>query len=45
MAQFGAYHFPAKHAITDVEAAAKASTLGAINTFSTDAILFGRWRD
>jgi len=40
---FGAYRFPANHAVTDVENAAKiSSSLGA---FSLDAILFGRWRD
>jgi hypothetical protein len=42
---FGAYRFPGNNSITDVEAAAKISASGAANTFSTDAILFGKWRD
>lgn len=45
MVQIGAYRFPANTAIGSVEAAAKSSTSQAANTFSTDAILFGKWRD
>jgi hypothetical protein len=45
MAQLGAYRFPSDAAITSVEAAAKKSTSEAVTTFSTDAILFGKWRD
>jgi hypothetical protein len=45
MVQIGAYRFPNDTAITAVEAEAKKSTSGAVNTFSTDAILFGKWRD
>jgi hypothetical protein len=42
----GAYRFPAAKAITDVEEAAKALPLASPpTTFSTDAILFGKWRD
>jgi hypothetical protein len=45
MVQFGAYRFPNNTAITDVEAPAKKFALEAATTFSTDAILFGKWRD
>jgi hypothetical protein len=45
MVQFGAYRFPGNAALTGLEAAAKLSASEAVNTFSTDAILFGQWRD
>jgi hypothetical protein len=42
----GAYRFPTNRAITEVEDAAKALPLAnPPTTFSTDAILFGKWRD
>jgi hypothetical protein len=40
---FGAYQFPNNKAITDMEAAAKLSSSS--GPFSSDAILFGKWRD
>ncbi len=40
---FGAYRFPANHAIIDVEKAAKISASS--GAFSLDAIFFGRWSD
>jgi hypothetical protein len=40
---FGAYRFPANHAITDMEGSAKISASS--GAFSLDAIFFGRWRD
>jgi hypothetical protein len=39
----GAYRFPQNHSIMEVEAAAKA--VASNGGFSTDAILFGKWRD
>jgi hypothetical protein len=45
MVQIGAYRFPNNAAITAVEATAKKSTSQTLTTFSTDAILFGKWRD
>jgi hypothetical protein len=45
MVQIGASRFPKNPAIADVEAAAKQSTSQTATTFSTDAILFGKWRD
>jgi hypothetical protein len=45
MVQIGAYRFPNNAAITAVEATAKKSTSQTATTFSTDAILFGKWRD
>jgi hypothetical protein len=42
----GAHRFPTNRAITEVEDAAKALPLAnPPTTFSTDAILFGKWRD
>jgi hypothetical protein len=45
MTQIGADRFPDDATIASVEAAAKRSTSHAVTTFSTDAILFGKWRD
>jgi len=45
MVQIGAYRFPNNAALTTVEATAKKSTSQTVTTFSTDAILFGKWRD
>jgi hypothetical protein len=43
LATFGAYRFPRNAIITDVEASAKAAS--STSGFSTDALLFGKWRD
>jgi hypothetical protein len=40
---FAAYRFPAKHAIAELEEAAKASSVS--GAFSLDPIFFGKWRD
>ena len=45
MVQNGAYRFPNNTAIAAVAAEAKRSTSDAVTTFSTDAILFGKWRN
>jgi hypothetical protein len=45
MVQIGSYRFPNDTEITAVEAAAKKSTSDVVTTFSTDAILFGKWRN
>jgi hypothetical protein len=45
MVQIGAYRFSNDAAITAVEADAKKSTSDVATTFSTDAILFGKWRN
>jgi hypothetical protein len=45
MEQIGAYRFPNDMMIAAVEAAAKKSTSDVVTTFSTDAILFGKWRN
>lgn len=43
MVLVGAYRFPGNAAITALEAAAQTAAL--TGGFSTDAILFGKWRD
>jgi hypothetical protein len=43
LATFGAYRFPNNASITDVETSAKAAS--STGGFSTDALLFGKWRD
>jgi hypothetical protein len=45
LVQIGAYRFPQNKSIASVEAAAKVTTSASASTFSTDAILFGKWRD
>ena len=45
MVQIGAYRFPNDTAIATVEAEAKRSTSDVVTTFSSDAILFGKWRN
>jgi hypothetical protein len=44
MLLIGAYRFPDNKPITELEDAAKANASSS-NTFATDAILFGKWRD
>jgi hypothetical protein len=43
--QIGAYRFSNNAAITGVELEAKKSESDVVTTFSTDAILFGKWRN
>lgn len=43
MLLIGAYRFPANNSITVIETSAK--TVSSSGGFSTDAILFGKWRD
>jgi hypothetical protein len=45
MVQIGAYRFSNNAAITAVELEAKKSESDVVTTFSTDAILFGKWRN
>jgi hypothetical protein len=45
MVLIGAYRFPGNAAIAGLEAAARTSAASVISTFSTDALLFGKWRD
>jgi hypothetical protein len=45
MALVGAARFPRNPAIAAVEVDARASAASTVSTFSTDALLFGKWRD